>query len=106
LAAQIPPAQCIQTIRVEKNLVDLYITPGVANCFSCALDANGSVNWQVEEGGDPVPASASSDAVVNGSFLIIAMPDDYVQPGTAGRRDISCSVNGRRLEARLVSPSK
>ena len=82
--------------------------PGVVNCFSCAAlnTTGGSINWQVELNGDLVPVSSSPDAVVNGNFLVIAMPDNYVQPGTSGRRDIRCSVNGRSLEARLASPSK
>ena len=85
--------------------------PGVVNYFSCALDTTGgSVSWQVEleVDGDPAPVPVSSlpDIVVNGNFLVIAMPKNYVQPGTAGRRDIHCSTNGQSLEARLASPSK
>ena len=80
--------------------------PGVVNCFSCALDTGGSVSWQVELNGDLVPVSSSPDTVVDGNCLVIAMPDNYVQPGTAGRRDILCSANGQSLEARLASPSK
>ena len=81
--------------------------PGVVNCFSCALDtAGGNVAWQVELHSDLVPASLSPDVVINGNFLVIAMPDDYVQPGTSGRRDILCSANSQNLEARLASPSK
>jgi hypothetical protein len=90
-------------------LVDLYITPGLVNCFSCALDAGGStsVSWQVELDGDLVPASTSPDVVVDGNFLVIAMPNDYVQPGTSGRRDILCTnlANGQSLDARLASQS-
>ena len=82
---------------------------GVVNCFSCALDAIGGVSWEVEVDGVLVPISTLSDdniIVVNGSFLIIAMPDNYVQPGTSGRRDIICisHANGQTLDARLASP--
>ena len=106
-AQSTPPAQCVQNFRIEQDRIDLYIIPGVVNCFSCALDTTGSsVSWQVELDGDLVPVSTSSDTVVSGNFLVIAMPDDYVQPGTSGRREISCSVNDQYLEARLVSPSK
>ena len=68
----------------------------------------GDVAWQVELDGDPIPASSSPDVVVNGNFLVIAMPDDYVQPGTSGRKDIVCYslINGQTLEARLASRSK
>ena len=82
--------------------------PGVINCFSCALDTNGSIAWQVSVNDDLVPVSSSSDAVADDNFLIIAMPEKYVLPGTSGRRDILCTSvdNGQNLEARLVSPSK
>ena len=106
LAAQTPPAQCVQTFRIEQDRVDLYIAPGVVNCFSCALDPNGRVSWKVQLENELVPVSSSPDAVVIGNFLVITMPDDYVQPGTAGRRDISCTVNDQHLEARLASQSK
>ena len=106
-AQSTPPPQCVQNFRIEQDRIDLYIMPGVVNCFSCALDTTGgSVSWQVELDGDLVPVSTSPDTVVSDNFLVIAMPDDYVQPGTSGRREISCSVNNQYLEARLVSPSK
>ena len=108
-SSQTPPAQCMWTFRIEQDRIDIYITPGIVNCFSCALDSFGGVNWQVEINGDLVPPSLSEGAAATeGNFLIIAMPDNYVQPGTGGRRDIVCAsaVNGENLEARLASPSK
>ena len=89
--------------------MELYITPGVANCFSCALDTMGPINWQVDLDGDLVVVTLSPDAVAVGNFLVIAMTDSYVQPGTSGRRNIVCSLANNealRLEARLASPSK
>ena len=83
--------------------------PGVVNCFNCTLNtAGGSVSWQIELDGDLVPVSTSRapDIVVDGNFLVITKPDNYVQPGTSGRRDIYCSANSQSLEARLASPSK
>ena len=81
--------------------------PGVVNCFNCALDTTGgSVSWQIELNGDLVPVSTSPDIVVDGNFLVITKPDNYVQPGTSGRRDIYYSANSQSLEARLASPSK
>ena len=100
-------AHCLRTFRIEHNRMDVYIMPGVVNCFSCALDTMGNVSWQLQDG-EHVPASLSSDAVTDGNFLVIAMPDDYVLPGTSGRRTIVCTslVNQQTLEARLGSPSK
>lgn len=82
--------------------------PGLVNCFGCALDTMGNVNWQVEMNGDLVPASSSPDAALNGNFLVIATPENYVLPGSSGRRTVQCTslVNGQTLEARLASPSK
>ena len=96
----------MQTFRIEQDRIDIYITPGVVNCLSCALDTVGSVNWQVELNGDLVSVSSSPDAVTDGNFLVIATPDNYVQPGTSGRLDIVCSAatNGQNIEARLTSP--
>ena len=75
--------------------------PGVVNCFSCALDTMGSVSWQVELDGDLVPVSLSPDAVTDGNFLVIAMPENYVLPGTSGRRSIVCtSPNGQIFDVR------
>ena len=107
-AGSAQPAQCARTFRVEDDRDDLYIVPGVVNCFSCALDTMGGVSWQVERDGDLVLATSSPDAAVDGNFLIIAMPENYVLPGTSGRRDIACTsvVNGQNLEPRLASPSK
>ena len=88
---------------------EIYIEPGVVNCFSCALE---NVAWLVEEGGDLVPPSVSPNAEAIGSFLVIAMPDNYVTPGTAGRQEIVCvrltDVQGQNnyYEVRLASPSK
>ena len=80
--------------------------PGVVNCFSCALDTMGNVNWQVDLDGDLVPVSLSPDAVTDGNFLVIAMPENYVLPGTSGRRNIVCTslANGQIFDARLASP--
>ena len=89
--------------------MDIYITPGVVNCISCALDTMGSVTWQVDLDGDLVVVMLSPDTIANGNFLVIAMPDNYVQPGTSGRRNIICSLASNEAltyEARLASPSK
>ena len=81
--------------------------PGVVNCFSCALDTNGSVAWEVDRDGDLVPVSLSPAAVAIDNFLVITMPKMYVLPGTSGRRSILCTSvdNSQNLEGRLASPS-
>lgn len=103
-----PPSQCVQTFLITQD-DEIYIEPGVVNCFSCALE---NVAWLVEEGGDLVPPSLSPNAEAVGSFLVIAMPDNYVTPGTAGRQEIVCirltesDVQGQNFEVRLASPSR
>ena len=88
------------------NEDNIYIVPGVVNCFMC--DLPGTIAWQVEENRDLVPPSQSPNAEAVGNFLVIASPDNYVRPGTAGRRDIVCTslTDGRDYEVRLASPSK
>ena len=105
------PAQCVNNLRIVIDREDLYIMPGVVNCISCALDSMGDVAWQIEVDGDPVPATTPTAAqfvTVMNNYLIIAMPEEYVLPGTSGRQDIVCTslINGNTLEARLASPSK
>ena len=80
--------------------------PGVVNCFMC--DLPGNIAWQVEENRDLVPPAQSPNAEAVGNFLVIATPNAYVTPGTAGRRDIVCTslTDGRNYEVRLASPSK
>ena len=102
------PPQCVETFRIEQDRIDLFIVPGVVNCFSCALDTGGDVAWQVELDGVLVPVSLSPDALADGNCLIIEMPDNYVLPGLSGRRNITCTslVDGRTFEARLASLGK
>ena len=95
----------MQTFLITQDDV-IYIEPGVVNCFSCALE---NVAWLVEEDGDLVPPTLSPNAEAVGTFLVIAMPDNYVTPGTAGRREIFCTslTDGQNnYEVRLSSPSK
>ena len=106
------PAQCAQTFRIEQDRTDIYIVPGVVNCFSCALDTIGNVAWQVDLDGSLVPATSPSALafgieIVN-NFLVITMPESYILPGTAGRQVITCGslLNFQSLEARLASPSE
>ena len=106
------PAQCAQTFQIEQDRIDIFIVPGVVNCFSCALDTMGNVAWQVELDSNLVPATLPSVLALGievvGNFLVIAMPESYVLPGTAGRQDIACfsAISSQLLEARLASPSK
>ena len=103
------PVQCAQISRIEQDRTDIFIVPGVVNCFSCALDTMGNVAWEVELDGDLVPAPLAFGIVeVVDNFLVIAMPESYILPGTSGRRDIVCIrvLGTQSLEARLASPSK
>ena len=100
-----PPLQCEQTFQIERDEADINIVPGVINCFSCALNTSGDIAWQVELNGNLVSVSLSPDAEVDGKFLIIEMPDDYVSPGPSGGRNITCTslIDGQTFEARLAS---
>ena len=83
--------------------------PGVVNCISCNLE--GDIIWQIEVDRDLIPTTLSIAALfasTMNNYLIIAMPEDYVEPGTSGRQRILCSTPAGTpsLEARLASPSK
>ena len=61
--------------------------------------------------GDLVPATSPAAAQFSttmNNYRIMAMPEDYVEPGVSGRQDILCSAPAGTpsLEARLASPSK
>ena len=72
----------------------------------------GDIAWEIEVDGDLVPTNSSIAAQfvsTMNNYPIIAMPEDYVLPGTSGRRDILCSAalaGTPSLEARLASPGK
>lgn len=92
------PENCGRTYRIEQNGTEFYITPGLINCFTCALDRVGELSWEIEMG---EAATADFNMV-----LVFAMIDNYVVPGISGRRTISCIglIDGQRLQARLASP--
>ena len=104
-SGDIPPSQCVQTFTIMQDGTDIDVMPGVVNCFSCALDSMSGIAWQVEINGRLVPVSSSPDVVVDGNFLIIEMPDDYVPFGQSGGRNITCTsiFDGQSFEARLTS---
>ena len=101
------PADCGATFRVLATTFQFVIVPGVRNCFSCDRDTVGSVLWQVTLPGsfirtDVGPATAGF-AEVDGNFLILPTPEDYVGPGFNGQRIIVC--NGQ-LASSLFSPGR
>lgn len=102
----LPPEQCAQTFRITQNGTDIYIMPGVVNCFSCALMTNGNVSWVVTVAGDfMLVFEEFPNATTNGIFLIIA--ENYVQPGPSGRQTIVCisrDNDGDYFVATLASP--
>ena len=91
----------METFRIEEDGIDIFIIPGVVNCFSCALDTQVEVVWQTE--GSEAPLERDN-------YLIIAIPETYILPGISGRRNITCIStidNGLLpLRARLASPCK
>jgi hypothetical protein len=96
-AAEQPPENCGQIIQIEQSGVDIPITPGVLNCFFCSFSVS---FWQMELA-EPLTSE-------RGTYLLIDMPESYVQPGPTGRRTITCfgTVGEQRFQARLFSPGK
>ena len=108
MAGLAQPERCVQNFRIDTDHADLIIVPGVINCFSCALDNASNpatIFWEVSLDSEFVPATSVPFIDIEGNFLILPTPESYVEPGTAGRRDLVCTdSNGQELEARLVSP--
>ena len=97
----------MHTLRIENDWEDLYITPGVTNCISCAVA--GGVLWQITVNGILTPVSSAPQiASTENNYLIIPSPENYVLPGQSGRRNIECigASYASSLETRLASPSK
>ena len=93
-----PPENCGQVLTIQQRFLDnVPIIPGVLNCFACPFTV---VAWQIERG-EPLTSEG-------GTYLLIDMPESYVQSGLAGRRNITCiGVNpDMQFQARLVSPGK
>ena len=93
-----PPENCGQVLAIQQRFIDnVPIIPGVLNCFACPFTV---VIWQIERG-----ESLTSEG---GTYLLIDMPESYVQPGLMGRRNITCiGINpDMQFQARLVSPGK
>lgn len=93
-----PPENCGRVFPIGISGLDLLITPGVLNCFVCPFRF---VSWQIEMG--------EANTSESGTYLLLDMPESYVQPGPSGRRNITCisiSPPGMQFQARLVSPGK
>ena len=65
--------------------------------------------------GNPISVTSASPLVfglttvveVEGNYLVLPSPGDYVLPGNSGRRNIICTDSiGDTYEARLSNPSK
>ena len=101
----------MHNLQIVTDRQDLYIMPGVVNCISCNIVSD--IAWVIEVDGDRFPATSPTAAQfvsTMNNYLIIAMPEDYVLPGTSGRQDIFCYssalAGSPSLEARLASPGK
>ena len=106
-AGSAQPADCGATFHVNASSFEFVIVPGVRNCFSCSLDTKGSVLWQVTLPSSFIPTNVgpatAGFAEVDGNFLILPIPEDYVGPGFNGQRRIVC--NGL-LASSLFSPGR
>ena len=91
---------------------DIIIELGEVNCFTCSQVSSWTANNDM---GNPISVTSASPLVfgvttvveVEGNYLVLPSPGDYVLPGNIGRRNIICSDNsGSQYEARLSNPSK
>ena len=108
--------QCVVSYRIVDAVhAEFIITPGVVNCFSCALEIESNIEWEVEDGarilrvipGAPLALAGGTTIEVEGNILILPMPELFVLPGNSGQMDIVCrSDSGQRYNATLNSPSR
>ena len=96
-----PPENCGRVLRIGISGLDLLITPGILNCFVCPFRFR-VFSWQIEMG--------EANTSESGTYLLLDMPESYVQPGLSGRRNITCISDSAPpdmpFQARLVSPGK
>ena len=82
--------------RIDQDGEMIFIKPGVANCFICAIGDLGSVGWKVESlvtgGLVPVQNTQAHDGHANvfGNVLIISEPETYILPGINASRNVQC----------------
>ena len=115
---QIPPSQCVANFKIDQDGEMIFIKPGVANCFICAIGDLGNVGWKVQSlvtsALVPVQRTEAHDGLLDvfGNVLIISVPETYVLPGISASRNVQCirSDDGfvalSQHSALLASPSK
>ena len=106
------PARCATTTTLSGSFTDIIVELGEVNCFTCSLVISWTANNDM---GNPISVTSASPLVigvttvveVEGNYLVLPSPGDYVLPGSGGRKNIICSDNsGNTYEARLSNPSK
>ena len=106
------PARCARTTTLSAPFTDIVIELGEVNCFTCSQ----VLSWTAtNDMGNPVSVTSASPLLISGvtvveiegNYLILPSPGQYVLPGNSGRRNIICSdIIGDTYEARLSNPSK
>ena len=106
------PARCARTTTLSAPFTDIVVELGEVNCFTCSLVTSWTAN---NDAGNPISVTSASPLLigevivveVEGNYLILPSPGQYVPPGNSGRRNIICTDNiGDTYEARLSNPSK
>ena len=106
------PARCVRTTTLSGGFINIIVELGEVNCFTCSQVLSWTAN---NNEGNPISVTSASPLLiggvtvveVEGNYLVLPSPGDYVLPGNIGRRNIICSDNiGNQYEARLSNPSK
>ena len=105
---------CTGTITISRTLQQVFITPGIEkSCYRCEI--NGVISpvtvWQATNPATrlleaiPVMSYTSYGTVFDG-VLGIYSPENYVQPGNAGKKQLLCSTSSGSINALLLSPGE
>ena len=106
------PARCATTTTLSGPFADIIIELGEVNCFTCSQVISWTANNDM---GNPISVTSASPleiggvtvVEVEGNYLVLPSPGQYVPPGTSGRRNIICTdTMADTYEARLSNPSK
>ena len=92
----------------------VFITPGIQKiCYQCEINGiiSSTTEWQAT---DPITQlieaipvmSYTSYATVFSGKLGIYSPEDYVQPGAMGKKQLICSTASGSINALLFSPGE
>ena len=100
------------TTTISMAFQQIFITPGIEKaCYKCEINGviSPTTTWKATN-----PITGNLESVPTGVFISygtmfdgvlgIYDPEDYVEPGVAGRKQLICSTSSGSLSVDLLSP--